>query len=300
MRHSRWRCPGRQRGVNEIIGAILLVALTLVAGVILWTFHVRTPPATPSVSFEFLSGSSHPAWGDPTDCQPQGTWTYPLPASEDTAWYNGWTDQCYNSATGNFSVLNASELIVSAVSSPDIPLSSIMFSFLCNNLSTSGGRTVLVNGTLASMVWFPGSTTEAAPNAPTLGYCGSFDAGDYSGVSGLTPANGVLYNRLGMFIPVSQSYQMLEVGDMFVLYIHNGGFPITFLCVAASLGLYAQRDCLNSQDLGLPLMDYDDYHGAPPWCFTSEVACTIQFTYIGNPTGLIANIPVSWLAPPTQ
>ncbi|HKN07587.1 MAG TPA: archaellin/type IV pilin N-terminal domain-containing protein, partial [Thermoplasmata archaeon] len=61
----------RRRGVAEIIGAVLLVALTLVAGVLLWTFHIYTAPVPPTVNFVIRSGGSNPVWGDPTDCQPQ-------------------------------------------------------------------------------------------------------------------------------------------------------------------------------------------------------------------------------------
>jgi len=36
----------------------------------------------------------------------------------------------------------------------------------------------------------------------------------------------------------------------------------------------------------------DDYHGAPPWCFTNAGACTITIDYVGNPNTLVASIPV--------
>ena len=116
MPKSRWRHSRRQRAISETIGAILLIGLTIVAGVILWNFRINPKSAPPSVSFQFVSGSSNPAWGDPTDCQPQGHWTYPLQSSQYNTWSNEWYAQCYTSATGNFSVLNASEIIVSAVS----------------------------------------------------------------------------------------------------------------------------------------------------------------------------------------
>jgi len=296
MRRSwrrRWR--GR-RGVSEIIGAILLVALTIVAGVILWTFRINTPPVAPSVSFAIRSGSSEPAWGDPTDCQPQGTWTYPLPGSQDNAWSNAWYNQCYIGTTGNFSTLNVSQMIVSGMSSTGIPLSQIRFTFVCNNNSVTGGTTVLVTGSLASMIWYPGNSTQPAPDAPSLGYCGNFYAGGWSGVAGLVPANGTLYNRLALFVPLVPGQTVLHNGDTFILYLHTGGFPLTFLCVAASVGLYAAWDC-PSGDAATPQLDYDDYHGAPPWCFATANACTIYLTYTGNPSSLLATIPVAQLAP---
>jgi len=292
----RWR-RGR-RGVATIIGTILLLALTVVAGALLWSFRIYTPPAPPTVSFVIRTGSSQPAWGDPTDCQPWGTWTYPLTAAERTNWANDWYNECYLTPTGNFSAINVTQIIISGVSPTTIPLTQIQLSFICNNASTSGGTTVLLQGSLDSMVWFPGISTQPAANAPSLGYCGSFDAGGYSGVAGLTPANGTLYNRLGMFFPLISSSSVLTVGDTFIMYIHNGGWPITFLCVAASVGFYASSDCPHG-DAATPQLDYDDYHGAPPWCFTSYNACDILLTYTGNPATRLAMIPVSTLAPPT-
>lgn len=297
MRSSRWRSrrSGR-KGIAEIIGAILLIALTIVAGVILWSFRINTPPAPPSISFDVNSGSSHPAWGDPTDCQPQGTWTYPLTSSEQSPWRNAWYSQCELTAVGNFSVLNSTEFIISGLSSSSIPLTDVTFTFICNNASNKGGTTTLISGSLDSMIWFPGLSTQPPVNAPHLGYCGSFDAGDWSGVAGLVPANGSLYNRLGFFNPLVPGTTHLAAGDTFVLYLHNGGWPITYLCVAAGVGLYSTHDCPYSSPY-VPEMDYDDYHGAPPWCFTTANACTIYLTYTGTPATILATIPVASLAP---
>jgi hypothetical protein len=283
-------------GISQIIGVVLLVALTIVAGVILWSFRINPPASPPTVSFSIRSGSSNPTWGDPTDCQPLGHWTYPLASGEYNTWSNAWYNQCYAGTTGNYSLLNTSLWIVSAVSPGNLPLSEIQFQFVCNNNSATGGTTVMVSGSLASMVWFPGVSTQPAPDAPHLGYCGNFDAGNWSGVSGLTPANGSLYNRLGMFVPLTQGSTVLNSGDTFILYLHNGGWPITFLCVAAAVGLYASWDC-PSGDAAVPQLDYDDYHGAPPWCFTTEGACTIDLTYTGSPATLLAQVPVMSLAP---
>jgi hypothetical protein len=292
-RQSRWRRNGR-KAISEVIGAILLLALTMIALVILYQFNFRTAPPSPNISFNVRPGDGYPAWGDPTDCQPQGSWTYPLPGSEDNAWSNEWYSQCYTGTSGNFSTLNVTQLVVSAISPMNIPLADIQMTFVCSNSSATGGRTVLLTGSLASMVWFPGSTTQPAPDAPHLGHCGNFDAGNYSGVAGLTPANGTLYNRLGMFVPLTPGDFVLGVGDTLILYIHNGGWPTTFLCVAASVGLYASWTCPNG-DGAVPLPDYDDYHGMPPWCFTVPGACTIYFSYTGNPASVIATIPVTTL-----
>ncbi|HYA58129.1 MAG TPA: archaellin/type IV pilin N-terminal domain-containing protein [Thermoplasmata archaeon] len=291
-RPRRWRRRGR-RGISEIIGAILLIALTLVAGVLLWTFHIRTPPSPPSVLIAIKTGGSNPVWGDPTDCQPTGQWTYPLTAAELAGpspglWGDEWNNECYPpAASGNFSALNTSQIQIVAHSPTNILLTDINLTFVCNNATNKGGRTVLISGSLASMTWYPGSTTQPAADAPYLGYCGNFDAGGYGGGS-----YGTLYNRLGMFIPLDQNHTVLTNGDTFLLYIHNGGWPIDFQCVDQALyGCYTNG--------GLPSLDSDDYHGAPPWCFTTPGACTIYLTYTGNPTTLLAAIPVYSMAPPT-
>jgi flagellin-like protein len=317
-RPRRWRLHRRQ-GIAEIIGVILLVALTITAGVILWSFHISTPPAPPTVGFVIRSGGSNPVWGDPTDCQPWGftmaSYAGGMSASQARAWvgnyYDGpntktWYGQCGDgndgAVTGNFSSLNTSQIIISTHSPSYIPLSEIDLTFVCNNASTTGGRTILINGSLASMVWFPGSTSQPAADAPYLGYCGNFNAGGFNG-----GAFGTLYNRLGLFVPLNQGVDGLENGDTFILYIHNGGWPIDFECVANLGGIYfsdetPQNGCLqqsHGNPLGVPQLDYDDYHGAPPWCFTSLGACTIYLTYTGSPSATLATIPVYSLAPPT-
>jgi len=318
MRHRRWR-QARRRGIAEIIGAVLLVALTLVAGVILWSFRIYTPPAPPVISFVVRSGGSNPVWGDPTDCQP---WGYNLASynsmttAQAEAWVGQATDgpsdqtwfgQCGDgndqAETGNYSALNTSEFIITAHSPADLLLSDIQFTFVCNNASNLGGTTVLVNGSLASMTWFPGVSKEPAGYAPYLGYCGNFDAGSTAA------ANDIYYNRLGIFVPLNQGVDTLENGDTFILYIHNGGYPLDFECVAnAGHVIFDGQNPPNWVGCTAPIVggypeplvtsDYDDYHGAPPWCFQKMGACTIYLTYTGVPSTVLAVIPVYSLAPP--
>ncbi len=303
--HRRWRLDSR-RGISEIIAVIFILALTIVAGAILWTFRVYTPPDPPSLSILIRSGGSNPVWGDPTDCQPQGynTTMYPMWGNALNTWESKWNDQCENSVTGNFSTLNSTQFIISAHSPSSISLSQIEFTFVCNNASSSGGRTILVNGTLASMVWFPGYSSQPAAGAPYLGYCGNFNA------ASLTAANGIYYNRLGLFVPIRQGVNTLEDGDTFILYIHNGGYPLDFECPVNTWahdlyyfnGENRTNGCLhvysNGTAMPIPQLDYDDYHGAPPWCFQSVNACTIYLTYTGNPQTTLAAISVYTLAPP--
>jgi flagellin-like protein len=318
-RARRWRNYRRQ-GIAEIIGVILLVALTVTAGIILWSFRINPPPAPPTVSFTIRSGGSNPVWGDPTDCQPWGynMSSYPsggLSSAQARVWVgnpndgptvNTWYGQCGDgndgAVTGNYSTLNTSQIIVSGHSPSYIPLDKIDLTFVCNNATSSGGTTILINGSLASMLWFPGSTSQPAANAPYLGYCGNFNAGGYGGA-----AFSTLYNRLGLFVPLQQGITGLENGDTFILYIHNGGWPIDFECVAMAGGINfadytPQNGCQHldhGNPIGVPQLDYDDYHGAPPWCFASLGACTIYLTYTGSPGALLATIPVYSLAPPT-
>lgn len=296
---------------------MLLVALTLIAGVILWTFRIYTPPAPPTITFLVHTGGSNPAWGDPTDCQPQGynlsfyheglttqqlkTWVgNESDGGNDHTWFGQCGDGDSGAVTGNYSAMNTSEFVITSHSPGTILLSQVDFTFVCNNASNAGGTTILVNGSLASMTWFPGSGT-LAPNAPYLGYCGTFDAG--SSVS----ANGIYYNRLGLFVQLVPGDDALQDGDTFILYIHNGGWPLDFECVANAAGIIFDgqtsgkwQGCSAVKDGNpepLVTLDLDDYHGAPPWCFTSMNACTIYLTYTGYPSALLAKIPVFSLAP---
>lgn len=280
----RWRLRPR-RGVSQILSAILLVALTVTAGVILWSFRFYTPASPPNVSFVFRTSGSNPVWGDPTDCQPQGHWVYPLNATSIPKWNSGFLTQCaYPATSGNYSLLNTTQIVVSAVSPSNIPLADINLTFICNG-------TVLLTGTLASMTWFPGSTFAAAANAPTLGWCGTFDAGSFGG-----GAFGTLYNRLGIFEPISgNATSVLNAGDTFILYIHTGGYPLDYACTTNWIvGYYG----LCGGTSGGPIFDFDDYHGAPPWCFNEIGQCTIYLTYTGTPQTQLAVIPVTSLAPP--
>jgi len=315
---------------------VLLIVLTLVAGVILWTFKVYTPPSVPTVTVVLRSGGANPVWGDPTDCQPWGynLSSYPSTGLTGTAlsnWlgnYNdgpnvkSWYGQCGDgnsgAVTGNFSDLNTSEFIISTHTPAAIPLSQVIFTFVCNNASNNGGTTDLIKGSLAGMTWYPGTTQVSNETTePLLGKCGTFNA------ASTTTANDLYSNRLGIYVPIRQGATYLENGDTFILYIHNGGFPLDFECVANAAGIQfsgenASNGCHmtnttsvehcvglhctwtnTTTDIGVPQLDYDDYHGAPPWCFTSQGACTIYLTYTGSPSTVLAKIPVYALAPPS-
>jgi flagellin-like protein len=255
MTSRGWR--RRRRGVAPIIGTILMLAITIVVFTILFSFKFYTPPAPPSVNFVIKSGGSNPVWGDPTDT-PTG---------------------------GGYSLMNTTAIIVSSVSPSTLQLDDVEFTFICNNESVGGNESILVQGTLADMTWFPGETSSAPADAPKLGWCASFHAGGYGG-----GAFGTAYNRLGIFVPLSAENVTLQAGDTFLLYIHNGGYPLDY---GGGRG-----DCANG-GTAKPCLDGDDYHGAPPWCFTNPGSCTIYLTYLGSPQSLLAEIPVYSLAPPS-
>jgi flagellin-like protein len=256
----RWRFRNGKRGIAPIIGQILLLAMTIIVMVLVFSFHFTTPPPVPSVTFLIHSGGSNPVWGDPTD----------TPA------------HCAN-PSGCYSLMNTSQIIVASSAPTNIPLSLVEFTFVCDNTSVGGNVSILVQGTLAAMTWFPGTTGNPPSDAPTLGWCASFHAGGYGGGS-----FGTLYNRLGLFVPIAAGYTVLQAGDTFILYIHNGGYPLDY---------DGGPDCAGSSHTA-PCFDGDDYHGAPPWCFTNPGACTIYLSYLGTPSTLLAKIPVYSLAPP--
>jgi len=286
------------------------------------------------------SGKANPVWGDPTDCQPWGynLSSYPstgLTGSALTNWLGSATDgpnvrswygQCGDgkdgATTGNYSELNTSEFIIATHSPAAIPLSEVDFTFVCNNASNNGGTTILISGSLAGMTWYPGITQVTNETTePLLGKCGTFNA------ASTAAANDLYSNRLGIYIPIRYGSTYLENGDTFILYIHNGGYPLDFECVANAAGVEfdgetASNGCQMTNttstehctgtpphqhctwtnvttDIAIPQLDYDDYHGAPPWCFTSQGACTIYLTYTGTPETVLAAIPVYALAPPS-
>ncbi len=311
---GRWR-RSRRRGVTEVVGAILLIALTIVAGLILWTFRISIAPTPPQATFVYRSGLTSPVWGDPTDCQPQGTYAYSTSVPQGSTWGLKWHQQCspFNDTTGapqlptgNFSLMNSTEIIVAGFSPSSIPLSQVNFAFVCFNSTGNGGTTTLVSGSLAAMTWFPGqSIAPSVSNPPTLGFCGNFNASSQSS------AFGTLYNRLGIFIPIHPHVTTLQSGDTFLLYIHNGGWPVDFMCVDPHIYGTCYYSAGQVFYPGVPhpggatpyyntTLDGDDYHGAPPWCFTSPNACEILITYTGSPSTVLATIPVFELAPPTN
>jgi hypothetical protein len=281
-----------RRAVAPVIATIMILGITMAASATLWELRFTLPSEQFSITYVARAGLKIPTWGDHTDCLAQN-----YPQQLESKWGNGnasakaieqtlWEEQCWGNGpngtttpqTGNFSYMNASEIVFTSVSPSNIPLKDIDFDFLCVNQTVNGTLTTsLANGSLAAMTWIPGLTDSnetPAPNAPLLGVCGTFVAHGKG-------ASSTLYNRMGFFVPITSTSQVLQPGDVFILYVHTSNAVF---------------------DPGTASGTDEDYHGAPPWCFTTPGTCFIQLTYssvasskiagIVNPQQLLANIPI--------
>ncbi len=283
MPTSRWRRRSRS-GVSDIIAVILLTAMTITAGVIVWYFVIPTPTVQPTIKYTAIAGATYPAWGDPTDCWPNlaNNWTYYLsnylktghPDTLYRTYMNAWWNDCEYGTNGTYNQMNATEIVFTQVTG-NVPLADIQFNFICHNNTPAPVTTFLTQGSLAAMSWFPGSSQSIPSNAPTLGYCATFNAKSFGG-----GAFSVYYNRLGFFKPLSANETLLQPGSSFVLYIHTAG---------------SVREAPSPIEPSYRwnLDDADDFHGAPSWCFTVPGACTIELvdTAVSN-TPALATIPV--------
>ena len=261
MRRVRWHRTSAH-GVSTVIAAVLLLGITIVAGVLLWTFEFAPPPTPPKVYYTATSGGTYPVWGDPTDCRPvlpySGSY-YLGNGSGDARWntyMNAWWTQCEYGTNGTYQPMNVTEIVFTQVSQP-ISLASIQFNFICHNSTPAPMTTFLVRGSLQAMSWFPGSSQTVPSNAPQLWSCGTFNASGYGG-----GANSVYYNRLGFFKPLTLGATMLAPGDAFVLYIHS------YDAVLEAPSPIEPPSTWNHDD-------FDDYHGAPAWCFSDPNACSV-------------------------
>jgi len=150
-------------------------------------------------------------------------------------------------------------VVFTSHSPTNIPLVDLSVDMRCNGTS-------LVNGTLAKMEVVPGTGASPSSNSPKLGNCGTWKPS--------TVGNTATYfNRLMYFQQVTPGELTLQNGDQLVVYVHAADF----------------------KDRGGNFPD-DDYHGAPPWCFTTVSACAILIDYTANPPALVATIPFSELS----
>jgi flagellin-like protein len=260
---SAFRRRAHQRAVSEVIASVLLVSITIVLLLVLFLIRIPLPQTPPSVAYEVITDSKYPAFGDPTDCRPilpYNTSYYLGNGTGDPRWneymYTYWWDQCEDGNSGIYNEMNATRIVITQVSQP-IPLGDLQFSFVCTNYTPSYVQTKLVSGHLDGMEWIPGTGSQNfTSNSPLLGYCATLRA-EGNG------ASSTYYNRLGFFDPLSYSLGVLTPGQTIVVYLHTLD------------SIYeAPNPLVPSSEWYLP--DTDDYHGAPPWCFSVMGACQIE------------------------
>jgi hypothetical protein len=280
-----FRLSGRHRGVNDVLSAILLIAITIVLMVFVYFIRLPLTPSVPSLSYQAVTGATKPVWGDPTDCRPNAAtlpynWEYYLSNGTSNPTYkarynlymNWWWAECENGTNGTYNDMNVSEIEVAHLSAP-VPLADVEFQFVCVNTTPKYLETVFAQGPLNAMEWVPGSNQSLAANAPTLGKCATASPNP-------SGANSVYYNRLGYFDPVDYNVSVLSPAQTLVIYVHT---PDSVL--EAPNPLYDQSYWNQP--------DQDDYHGAPPWCFTVPGACTINLIDTQyNPGIVLTSIPL--------
>jgi flagellin-like protein len=320
MEVRRARRRRRPRGVASIIATILLVAITLVAGIFLWTFKFNTPAPSPLMSFSIRSGTSNPVWGDPTDCLP---W-FPAWLSYNTqsSTSNTNTTVEYYANGGNFDIMGQ------ITTGPIVAENGKHYG---NNFTAwwGGGLSNVTGGTKGSSLY--SSECQGSPptgdfssmnstqfiisaHSPTyipladvevLFLCndtvfvnGTLDTmtwfpGSSTGPAPNAPHLGkcgsfvpsgsysTLYNRFGIFVPIDPTETgFVENGDTFIMYVHTSS-PFDPDVAGGNAGDHG--------DCG-PGPDCDDFHGAPAWCFQIPNACSLSFIYTGQPNSLLATI----------
>jgi hypothetical protein len=128
--------------VTPIISTILLVGITIAAGVSLWALQIKTPGLPTAVSYEVDGNQTVPAWGDGSDCTTTGG-----------------VQSCL--------LLPAFDIVFTEQSPGTLDLSKIQLVFFCN-------QTVYLQGTLRQVEWVPGTAGSPGAGAPQLGRCGSY------------------------------------------------------------------------------------------------------------------------------
>jgi hypothetical protein len=200
-------------------------------------------------------------------------WSYrpPLPPSTVSVQYVAIGDQsepawgdptdCTNTTIyATCDVLPAFFLVVTSHSPVSIPLSALTLDLRCNGTS-------LVNGTLKQLEVVPGTGANPSTGSPALGSCGTWHPSSLGN-------QATYFNRLLYFQQVLAGSTVLKDGDQIVVYENAG-----------------DKFCDRSGHC-----PDDDYHGAPPWCFTIPNACTLYLTYTANPPSLVATIPIAQLS----
>jgi hypothetical protein len=265
------------------------VAITIVLLVLVYMIRFPLTPAPPTVSYQAVTGGTRPVWGDPTDCFPTGAPgllpynpTYYLGNGTGNAtdlaryntYMNAWWDDCEYGDTGTYREMTVTLIQIVDVSQP-IPLSDVEFQFICTNTTPTYLQTTLVSGPLSAMEWVPGSSQNLSADAPVLGSCATYVA---QGAGG--GANSVYYNRLGYFDPVNYNRTALSPAQTLIIYVHT---PDSVLEAPNPIEPISTWN----------ISDEDDYHGAPPWCFTVVGACEINLLDTQwSPAVLLTSIPL--------
>jgi len=286
QRRRRFRLSGRDRyhGVSDVLSALLLVAITIILVVAVYLIRFPLGSTPPTVLYQAVTDATKPVWGDPTDCYPVlphnpnyylGNGTHnQTDINRYNAYMNAWWSDCEYGDNGTYRNMNVTLIEISRVSAP-IPLSDVEFEFICTNSTPTYLQTTLVSGPLSAMEWEPGFNQTIPSNAPVIGKCATFDANGAGG-----GANSVYYNRLGYFDPVNFNEVDLSPGQTVVVYVHT---PNSVLEAPNPIEPVSTWN----------ISDGDDYHGAPPWCFTVPNACTIELLdTVWSPAVVLATIPL--------
>lgn len=167
------------------------------------------------------------------------------------------TDCSNTSIYANCDGIPAFFIVFTSHSPSQILLADLTFDLTCNGTS-------LLNGSFQNLEVIPGSGSNPGSGSPDLGKCGSWSPNPHG-------TSATYFNRLAYFQQIVPTSKVLHDGDIFVVYEH----PLANFCDRNN----------NCPD--------DDYHGAPPWCFTDPaVNCQIFVTYTGTPPSLVATIPI--------
>ncbi|MGB6500252.1 MAG: hypothetical protein WBG19_02470 [Thermoplasmata archaeon] len=264
----------------EGVATVLLVAITVVLSALIFAVRFPITPAPPNVSYQIVTGGTRPVWGDPTDCHPDlpQAPSYYLGLGKSVTLYNdymnAWWADCDFGDTGTYNLMNVSAIQIVDVSVA-VPLADVEFQFICTNTTPKYVQTTFVQGPLSSMEWVPGSSQNLSASAPKIGKCATYDA---SGMG----ANSVYYNRLGYFDPVDYQRSDLAPGQTIIIYVHT---PNSVLEAPNPI------EPVSSWNIS----DADDYHGAPPWCFTVPGACAINLIDTEWRPGVILTTIPLWI-----
>lgn len=252
-------------GATPIIATVFLVAMTLTAGAVLWSFHLQLPSSQAQIWYTTVSPFPTEAYADGSDCMNEGTGANQTQVCEP---------------------LSAVDVVVTNFQPAGIPLASLQFYFQCDG-------TDYLSGSVASIEWVPGNTGTIGggpgSGVPSLGTCGSY-----------VPPSAA-FNRFGYFDQLTPGNPNLQVGDQFIIFAE--GFappscpfaPSTLNLCWLSSAQNAVVKAATSFPSSCPAPSYaagdspatngsyalngcdDDYHGVPtPDCYTVVGACSLN------------------------